>query len=255
MHIIENHYLGLELKNPTRVHVLKDTAFFAANAYLEAIGEYDVATKNNILNHMLLFLVNPHTKNHLFTKTAQEVVNNIKVSESFDLEILRTLPENETLLFNFLYGKDRIIYCRWNNNELYVIDLQRYTDKPGIKRGVSLISLKSNSNPFNNTTIDAIKCLIFLKLTDPEIIHIAAGKKHGTRKQGYYNDTSLPVIIVDSTWNKYIVRTEGFGVSGHFRMQRYGKGNTDLKLTWIKPYQKHGYVRLPKAENLEAKPG
>lgn len=141
-----------------------------------------------------------------------------------------------------------MIYCGWNSDELHVVDLYRVAGKERVQREVSIVSLQSTLKALNSSLLEAIKCLIFLKLTDPEIIRLAAGKKVGTRKKGHYNATSLPVVIVDSTWNKYIIRTEGFGVSGHFRMQRCGPGNAELKLTWIKPYQKHGYVRLPKTE-------
>lgn len=250
MHIVEKHYLGLELKNPSRAHVLREAAVFAANAHSEVVGDSDLVSKAAAFMHFQVSLLNPYTKNYLFTETAQEVINNIKVNELFDIEILRTLPTGKTRFYNFLYGKDRFIHCVWNNDELHIIELARYADNPAMKRSVALASLKSCPKVFSDTLADAIKCLIFLKLTDPEIIHLAAGEKYGTRKQGHYNATPLPVIIVDSTWNQYIVRTEGFGVSGHFRMQRCGKGNADLKLTWIKPYQKHGYVRLPKSEPI-----
>ncbi|MVN79269.1 hypothetical protein GO988_23295 [Hymenobacter sp. HMF4947] len=250
MHIIENQYLGLALKNPARAAVLKDAAVFAANAYAEAVGVSEVATKRDVLNRMLLFLLNPYTPNYLLTEPAQQVISRIKVGDLFDIEILRTLPENKTLFYNFLVGKDRVLYCEWNKNELYVIDLQRYADSPAIKRSVSLISLTASPKLFDPTTVEAIRCLMFLNLTAPELIQLAAGKKLGTRAQGHYNATSLPVVLVDSTWNKYLVRTEGFEVSGHFRLQRCGPGNAELKLTWIKPYQKHGYVRLPKTEGL-----
>jgi hypothetical protein len=251
MHIIENQYFGLELKTPSRAHALSEAATSAANAYEEAVGECNLGEKDAIRNGIQAFLLNPYIGNYLFTKTAQEVIENIKVSESFDLEILRTLPTDETRFFNFLYGKDRYIGCLWNNNDLYIIDLYRDPNTRLVERNVVLVSLKSSPKVFSATLTDAIKCLIFLKLTEPEIIHLAAGQKHGTRKEGHYNATALPVIIVDSTWNQYIVRIEGFGVSGHFRLQRHGKGNMDLKLIWIKPFQKHGYIRLPKAGTAE----
>lgn len=248
MHIIANQYFGLELKSPAYAPALSGAASIAANAYEEALGDCDLAEKEMVKKGIEAFLRDPSIGNYVFTETAQEVVKNIKVSESFDLEILRTLPTDETLFFNFLYGKNRYIGCFWNNNDLYIIDLARDINTNLVERNVLLISLQSNPKVFSASLIDAIKCLIFLKLTEPEIVYLAAGKKQGTRKQGHYNATTLPLIIVDSTWNQYIVRTEGFGVSGHFRLQRHGKGNADLKLAWIKPYQKNGYSRGPKTD-------
>lgn len=105
MHIIEHQYLGLELKHPSRAYIVRDTAVFAANAYLEGLGSYDETTKNYIYDYMFFLLSNPFTDNYLFTETAQEVLNNIKVSELFDLEILRTLPKTQTIFLTFYMEK------------------------------------------------------------------------------------------------------------------------------------------------------
>lgn len=249
MHILEKNYLGLELKSPTRVSILRDVVAGMANTLQAATGVNDPAAMEMIIQGIWHSLVSPAVENYLLTETAQEVVRNIKVGEAFDVEILRKLPAKQVQFFNFLLGQDRVIKCTWSNDFLVVIDLSRHEDNKGLHCESAVASLEGTAENFTTALAGAIQCLIFLKLTEPEFIHLAAGKKHGTRKQGHYNATSFPVTIVDSTWNKYIVRAEGFGVSGHFRMQRHGKGNTDLKLTWIKPYQKHGYVRSPRAED------
>lgn len=248
MHIVEKHYLGLELKSPERVPLLRDIAASVAGLWVENVAS-DPATTQGMVDGIWYALINRDIENYLLTDTAQEVVSNIKVGEKFDLEILRVLPPGKVLFYNFLLGPNRIIKCIWHNDCLLAIELTRADGK--IQCASSIASLDAKVKDFNTALVGAIQCLIFLKLTEPEIIHVAAGKKHGTRKQGHYNASAFAVTIVDSTWNKFIVRTEGFGVSGHFRMQRYGKGNADLKLVLIKPFLKHGYVRLPKSQNLE----
>lgn len=104
----------------------------------------------------------------------------------------------------------------------------------------------------HNSCCDLIRLLIFLELTDPEITVVAAGKKHSQAPVGYTNTAGRPVLIVDSTWNKFIVRVEGFGVRGHFRVQPCGPGLSELKLLWIDAYQKNGYVRPPKSGAVAA---
>lgn len=251
MHIVEKHYLGLELKSPERVPMLRKLATSVAGSWLDKIPDSDPAIQEEIVKGVWHSFVGLDIDNLLLTETAQEVVSNIKVGEAFDVEILRVLPPNQMVCYNFLLGPNRIIKCTWSNEYLIAIELTRHDDNAGVHCESAITSLESSINGFNSALVGAIQCLIFLKLTEPEIIHVAAGKKHGTRKQGHYNASAFPVTIVDSTWNKFIVRTEGFGVSGHFRMQRYGKGNADLKLVWIKPFLKHGYVRLPKSQALE----
>jgi hypothetical protein len=51
---------------------------------------------------------------------------------------------------------------------------------------------------------------------------------------------------LDSTWFTTIVRSEGFKVGGHFRMQPFGKNLSDRKLIWISPFDKNGYTRKAK---------
>lgn len=54
---------------------------------------------------------------------------------------------------------------------------------------------------------------------------IAHNSKIGTRKDGrYFNESREDIVIVDSTWNKIMVKTGEFGVSGHLRFQPSGEG-------------------------------
>lgn len=96
------------------------------------------------------------------------------------------------------------------------------------------------------------KFLCFFYLTDNQEEVIAPGKVHGTRKTGKtLNDFTFPVTIVTSKWNITTIRTEGFGVSGHFRVQPCGEGRANSKIIFIEPFQKNGYIRKAKGGNNE----
>jgi hypothetical protein len=102
--------------------------------------------------------------------------------------------------------------------------------------------------------INIILCmLLFIKYCPVETKIIAKGKKVSHSHEEYLNKTKLPIEILDSTWFTTIVRSEGFSVGGHFRLQPYGPGRTDRKLIWIEGYEKQGYVR--KAGVLRATDG
>lgn len=74
-------------------------------------------------------------------------------------------------------------------------------------------------------------------------------QSHGTRKQGKVkNDSKSKVTIVDTSWNKIIIKDEEFWVEGHLRCQRCGKGNREIKIIPIMPFKKYGYVRGAKKE-------
>lgn len=94
---------------------------------------------------------------------------------------------------------------------------------------------------------DFLKTLAFVELGEIDLKILSPSQSMGTKKKGKFkNDTNRQVIVVDSTWNTTIVRTTGFNVSGHFRLQRCGKNFSGVKLTWINSYDKKGYVRKAK---------
>lgn len=100
-----------------------------------------------------------------------------------------------------------------------------------------------------------MQLMTFIELGDIEVITLDCGRNNGkTKKSGQkiQNSSKYTVFVVDSTWNQMIIRTEGFGVMGHFRMQPCGKENQDRKLIWINAFEKKGYIRKPKAEIINS---
>lgn len=89
-----------------------------------------------------------------------------------------------------------------------------------------------------------LRLVTFMELAEIETIVVPPGKKHG--KQSYpdnlKNDELFPMTVVNTTWNRIIIRNEGFKVSGHFRIQPFGVGRNDRKLIWIDEYEKKGYT-------------
>lgn len=62
----------------------------------------------------------------------------------------------------------------------------------------------------------------------------------------YYHGiaNNAPYRQLDATWYTNYVRLNPFLVSGHVRMQRIGKGRTQVKKVFIRQFQKNGYKRL-----------
>jgi hypothetical protein len=89
------------------------------------------------------------------------------------------------------------------------------------------------------------KLMCFIYLSDNEEVIVPAGQRHGTKKSGkIINSLPTPITIVTSKWNVTSIRTEGFDVSGHFRLQPY---TTGTRMIFIQPFRKHGYVRRAKS--------
>lgn len=85
------------------------------------------------------------------------------------------------------------------------------------------------------------KLMIFFYLTENTEEILAPKSVTGTKKTGKIkNDFSFPVIKVTSKWNVTSIRTEGFMVSGHWRLQPY---KDRVENIFIEPFEKHGYKR------------
>lgn len=85
------------------------------------------------------------------------------------------------------------------------------------------------------------KLMIFFYLTDNVEEILPPRSVTGTKKTGKIkNDFPFSVVKVTSKWNVTSIRTEGFMVSGHWRLQPY-KDHT--KNIWIDPFAKSGYKR------------
>ncbi len=198
--------------------------------------------------------------NYMVTDTVFSNLNKIKLKHPYEYKALaklpsgkRTffLPNNEVLrmtkygnLIRLMYVSKSKVAVEWENwwaetdtgissinkNIGVVIDeefeLLQYDDK------IDIAEYKAF----------ALLCFIFLMDVEEKIIDPYA--KVGTRKHGkIVNDSNLGFIHVDSKWNVTSIRTEGFDVSGHFALRWAGTGRTEARIVFIKPFEKHGYVR------------
>lgn len=88
----------------------------------------------------------------------------------------------------------------------------------------------------------ALLCFVFL--SDVEIREVGANTRTGTQKSGkILNNTDINFKLISSDWNITYVKSEGFGVSGHFALRAAGVGRTERKTVFIQPYNKEGYTR------------
>jgi hypothetical protein len=115
----------------------------------------------------------------------------------------------------------------------------------------SFDSIENDSN--YNITYPAqivISFLLFKTYADIEykLIDGIKQKKSIVNGEKIINGTELPIEYIDSTWFVTLIHTEGFKVSGHFRLQPYGKGLEKRKLIYINEFEKIGYTRKAKID-------
>lgn len=95
---------------------------------------------------------------------------------------------------------------------------------------------------------DSIALLNFFKYVQTETKLVGPKQRVKDIDCKYVNQTNTGVEIVDSRWFTDIVRSDGFKVRGHFRLQPCGTGLADRKLIWIADFQKEGYTSKAKKE-------
>lgn len=89
------------------------------------------------------------------------------------------------------------------------------------------------------------KCILFdmfKKYAEVETKMLYGGKKVKDINCKYINETKLDILHLDSKWFTNLVKSEGFDVRGHFRLQPCGKELKDRKLVWINQFHKNGYT-------------
>lgn len=202
---------------------------------------------------------------YVFTKTSLEICSKIKINSNSISLIQPQEMINDGIRLTNEWGHislEREFY-RYAviKNMLFVIHI--YKEQDPLKGegdfigysvwrtqlGMPEMSYSSAAQKEEDTKF--LQILIFLKYTNPDIKFIESGKKVGTRKNGFFNLTRSSITVVDSTWNTTVVRSKGFSVDGHLRLQPHGPERKQRKLIWIEPFEKEGYVRHSKSENVK----
>lgn len=218
------------------------------NIIPDAIGDY--RETRNIVNAIIdtQNIIDKDGSSYFFIcESVYKAANLIKVSAWFTG---RTLKDIKIGKYTYLMGKNEMV-------RFYVgigaIKGFYYDDKNKIafEWGIEM----ENGNYYYDGYYDKLftkimQVLTFVELGDIEIQELPAGRNNNApKKEGKITNTSPnTVFVVDSSWNKLIIRTDGFAVKGHFRLQPCGFNHADRILIWIDAFEKHGYKRQPKAK-------
>ena len=85
--------------------------------------------------------------------------------------------------------------------------------------------------------------LLFIRYAKVEEQVVKPRNKVHLQDCTYENDNDATIRIFNCTWFSELVKSEGFAVRGHFRMQACGEGRSDRELIWIDTFMKTGYTR------------
>jgi len=188
----------------------------------------------------------PNAKYYLVQRSVEDCAKMIRIKDNFSCSIFSKIKDGEHIyllgknqFFRFVKFNGAIRGSYWNrdNKEFFEVGFDLDEDVyyfPVVRK-----------DSFNRL----VRLMVFIKVGDIETVILNSGRNNGkTKSDGKITNTSNhTVYVVDSSWNKLIIRTDGFSVMGHFRLQPCGSGMTDRKLIWINSFQKDGYTRKPKA--------
>lgn len=160
-----------------------------------------------------------------------------------DWGVLDNLPNCK---YTFVLPNDQFLRFIIDDRDFLFYYVHR-VKKGNIKASYFFYSLSENvsEGDFRPSKDFVFKLLCFFFLSKNEERLVNAGKSYGTKKQpdAISNDSNYPITIVNSNWNITSIRTEGFNVSGHFRLQPCGVKRSEFKMIFIEPFKKNGYIR------------
>lgn len=199
-------------------------------------------------------LLPKNQKAYYITNTVHNLLGLIKV-KNLDWNIFNQVDKKYT----FIFTQSRLLRVNFRDtsidffylggtNEDKLSYLQFFIDR---KTGIASTELRGLDDTAMKLESYRLLCFFFFSQNEERIV--SPGKSYGTRKQddALSNDLNVPVTIVNSNWNITSIRTEGFNVSGHFRLQPCGPQFSDIKMIFIEPFKKNGYVRRATKELQE----
>lgn len=221
----------------------------------------DIQAKNDLKKsgvdfNSFKFAIN---QNYLVAQTAIEMTKRIKIDEDkFDVKFLSKVKDQK---ITFLLGANKFIRYVKKAGVIFAIQVDtREVEEKGLYMDYTTFKINTITGDINyaNKPIEPltepdfkffVQLLVFTELSKLEIKILNPKEKFGTRKLGkYINESNQRVTVIDSVWNKMVVRTTGFNVSGHWRFQKCGKNFSEIEYIFIEEFRKKGYVRMPKKE-------
>lgn len=172
---------------------------------------------------------------------------------------LPSLPDSTcTILMNgwtcflrkFTSGGNVIIFYYAIQGDMYDIGLIRQDPKQKIQIEAKLRADSNMATGIGMTAASLVLPFLTFAECETKIINSATQHKVKINKEKYVSDIPEDLEIVDSNWFTTIIRTGGFGVHGHFRLQPIGTKRGSRKLIWIKDFEKHGYTRRAHIERI-----
>ena len=220
----------------------------------------DEHIKADAVKRTVNLINNEGNRQYLFSKKALAIVDKIKIDEKLEPDFFNGLRVgkkvtillgNKFIRYHVIEGGIMIFFGGEETRQGY--QYFSYTMASIYTDYRNTYSYEGMINPLEDIRFNHfLKMLIFLEFSDTILEEINPGKKTGSKASGkILNSSKDGVVFVDSKWNVTSIRVGEFLVSGHLRLQRVGKARGEVKLIYIQPFSKDGYMRQAKSETLK----
>ncbi len=168
-------------------------------------------------------------------------------SENSEKLINEYLTHNSIIYTSGIIIFSGTIYCYLFTNKTATVFL---INKQGVLADVIHLPIDEDGcieTSKKNILVSTLHILAFLKYAEIETVELKPKEKKKLFDCKYLNETNETIEIIDSSWFRTIINSEGFNVRGHFRLQPKKKdGKWTKELIWINEFKKKGFVRKAK---------
>ena len=187
----------------------------------------------------------------IFKGTYIDMQNGVPIMTLFKFEPMRAIypktgKEEECLDYLFANIQGNNAVASMGTFRVFYEGDEHFTLYPGIATTKGELH-ESFIEDCKNYMFYLMDVCIFLKYADVEVVTVY-GKQRKVlpdKSDVIENKSGLRIKYIDSRWLREIIRTEGFKVRGHFRLQpmKDEDGEWTRKLIYINEFEKHGYHR------------
>jgi hypothetical protein len=165
-----------------------------------------------------------------------------------EIIIQGTYIYNKTVTFCYINSitEEKVVISFFSSGALALLF---YSDKSKFTGGYWTSKAYGQLESENMVAVPIIQSVIAFGMfksyaeVETEVVNLNKKIKPIGEDEPIYNKVPFQITWLNCNWFINIIRTEGFGVRGHFRFQRVGEGRRKIKLVEVKPYMKHGYHR------------
>lgn len=200
-----------------------------------------------------------------FIYFSQDMAN--RVTSTFAKKVLTLIKDNwikiktgivivndQISAYFFNNGREISIALHVSDHVEDVVKISRSLERDELI-GMSIIIEEKDGSASAYSFPIYILCLLFLRdYAEHEVKYVHSGHKKekiGIKREKVFNSSPVKVECIDSNWFTTIIRSDGFSVKGHFRMQPYGEKLKYRKLIWINDFEKTGYTKKAKMLNTQ----